>query len=250
MAATEKELTPGEDEIEVATTNDAAHIEAPNAAPEASAQEADAANTGLASRPRRSLRGAGRAIEDSIVKKTVKIIAKRPQRKWDAERLLTDPKSPLAKANLRTILTNPLAWSSLDADDHAEILAHFPDQRHILTADDGAARPNMESLMNDDSFRYDCAAYTESLVQGRHDPEWLAQAWAAHERRKAGDFKDFLRAKFESDWEVTLPPEQEAEREKEEEKGETGADHQDVEEESSQETETKEVVVDTNGLEE
>lgn len=57
--------------------------------------------TTLASRPRRSLRSAGRAAEDKFIKKTVRIITKRPQRKWDAERLLTDPKSPLAKANLR-----------------------------------------------------------------------------------------------------------------------------------------------------
>ncbi|XWX00169.1 hypothetical protein V2A60_008189 [Cordyceps javanica] len=180
-----------------------------NAALESSTQDiaADAANTALASRPRRSLRSAGRAAEEKIVKRTVKIITKRAQRKWDAERLLTDPKSPLAKANLRTILSYPMAWSSLDEADHAEILALFPDQSHIRTAEDGTAQPDMASLMNDDSFRYDCAAYTQNLAQGRHDPEWLAQAWAAHERRKAGDFKEFLRTKFETDWEVKLPPE-------------------------------------------
>ncbi|OAR01491.1 hypothetical protein LLEC1_03091 [Akanthomyces lecanii] len=249
MVTTEKEPTPEEDEIVVATTNDGAHAETANATTEASAQQAEVANTRLASRPRRSLRSAGRAMEESIVKKTVKIISKRPQRKWDAERLLTDPKSPLAKANLRTILSNPMAWSSLDADDHAEILALFPDQRHILTADDGTARPNMESLLNDDSFRYDCAAYTESLVQGRHDPEWLAQAWAAHERRKAGDFKDFLRAKFERDWEVTLPPEEDGAEEAETgetEEGETSVDNKEVREGA----EPEQVVDDTNRLKE
>ncbi|EJP64510.1 hypothetical protein CRV24_003912 [Beauveria bassiana] len=201
------EPTPAKDVIEVHPPSSDAHVEAvadPNVALEA-------ANKTLASRPRRSLRSAGRAAEEktvtNTVKKTVKIIARRAQGKWDAERLLTDPKSPLAKANLRTILANPMAWNCLDAADHAEILALFPDQRHITVAEDGAQRPNMESLMNDDSFRYDCAAYTESLAQGRHDPDWLAQAWAAHERRKAGDFDDFLRAKFEKEWEVKLPEE-------------------------------------------
>lgn len=107
-------------------------------------------------------------------------------------------------------MSHPIAWSCLDAEEQKEILALCPDPRHIVTEADGAARPNMESLMNDDSFRYDCAAYTENLVQGRHDPEWLAQAWAAHERRKAGDFKDFLRTKFEKDWEVEIPGEKAA----------------------------------------
>lgn len=123
MAATEKGSTPAKDEIEVAATNDGAHTEAPNAAPEACAQGAAAANTGLASRPRRSLRSVGRAVEDSIAKKTVKIITKRPQRKWDAERLITDPKSPLAKANLRV---RPTRWHILTLI--------FPDQ--FLETDD------------------------------------------------------------------------------------------------------------------
>ncbi|EGX89569.1 hypothetical protein CCM_07821 [Cordyceps militaris CM01] len=210
----EAEATPAQGAIEVvAATNGEAHAEAAdkaNAPLEATTQDADTANAALASRPRRTLRSTGRVAEEKIVKRAVRIITKRTQRKWDAERLLTDPKSPLAKANLRTILSNPMAWSSLDAADHAEILALFPDPRHILAASedgDTPRRPDMASLRNDDSFRYDCAAYTESLAQGRHDPDWLAQAWAAHERRRAGDFDDFLRAKFESDWDVTLPPE-------------------------------------------
>ncbi|KAM3562388.1 hypothetical protein ARSEF4850_002778 [Beauveria asiatica] len=207
MTGNGRESTPAKDVMEVHPPNSDARVEAA-ADPDVALE---AANKTLASRPRRSLRSAGRTAEEktvaNTVKKTVKIITRRAHRKWDAERLLTDPKSPLAKANLRTILSNPLAWSCLNAADHAEILALFPDQRHILVAEDGAPRPNMESLMNDDSFRYDCAAYTESLAQGRHDPDWLAQAWAAHERHKAGDFTDFLRAKFEKDWEVKLPEE-------------------------------------------
>lgn len=104
-----------------------------------------------------------------------------------------------------------MAWASLDDADKDEVLALFPDQRHIFTENDGTARPDMESLLNDDSFRHDCAAYTESLVQGRHDPDWLSQAWAAHERRKAGDFDEYLRDKFEHDWGVKLPEDEEAE---------------------------------------
>lgn len=59
--------------------------------------------------------------------------------------------------------------------------------------------------MNDDSFRYDCAAYTDNIAQGRHDPEWLASAWSAHERRRAGDFDTYLIDKLEEDWGVEIP---------------------------------------------
>ncbi|KAF4462007.1 elongator complex 5 [Fusarium albosuccineum] len=144
-----------------------------------------------------------------------KVVVRKGTRKskWDAENILTDPKSPLATADLRSILSNPMAWDVLDQQEKAEILALFPDDQHIegSTAED--RRPNFASLMNDDSFRYDCAAYTENIAQGRHDPDWLASAWAAHERRKAGDFDEYLDNKFRDEWEVELPPELQTRRE-------------------------------------
>ncbi|KAM0434085.1 hypothetical protein ACHAPT_004030 [Fusarium lateritium] len=97
-----------------------------------------------------------------------------------------------------------MAWEVLDQEEKAEILALFPDSQHILGSGEEAC-PDFASLMNDDSFRYDCAAYTEHIAQGRHDPEWLSQAWAAHERRKAGDYDEYLDNKFTNDWEVELP---------------------------------------------
>lgn len=100
-----------------------------------------------------------------------------------------------------------MAWTALDQDDKAEILALFPDKGHILDSGTEDARPNFASLMNDDSFRYDCAAYTENIAEGRHDPEWLASAWSAHERRKAGDFDKYLMDKLEQEWGVEIPEE-------------------------------------------
>ncbi|KAJ4255381.1 hypothetical protein NW762_009376 [Fusarium torreyae] len=127
--------------------------------------------------------------------------------KWNADNILTDPKSPLASADLRSILSNPMAWDILEKEEKADILALFPDSQHILNPGTEDACPDFASLMNDDSFRYDCAAYTENIAQGRHDPEWLAQAWAAHERRKIGDFDEYLNNKFKDEWDVELPPE-------------------------------------------
>jgi hypothetical protein len=100
----------------------------------------------------------------------------------------------------------------LDQDEKTEILSLFPDKGHILDAGTEDARPNFASLMNDDSFRYDCAAYTDNIAQGRHDPEWLASAWSAHERRRAGDFDKYLIDKLEEDWGVEIPEEMKVRR--------------------------------------
>lgn len=107
---------------------------------------------------------------------------------------------------------NPLAWTSLSKEEQQEILSLFPDKTHIANDGTDDARPNFESLMNDDSFRYDCAAYVGNLAQGRHDPQWLADAWSAHERRKAGEFDEYLQAKFEQDWGVESPDEGQSEK--------------------------------------
>ena len=98
-----------------------------------------------------------------------------------------------------------MAWDILDATDQAEILALFPDQAHVVDSGTDKARPDFKSLMNDDTFRHDCATYTEHVAEGRFDPEWLAAAWAAHEQRKTGEFDDHLVAKFENDWQTDLP---------------------------------------------
>ncbi|KAG5923280.1 hypothetical protein E4U53_003578 [Claviceps sorghi] len=120
--------------------------------------------------------------------------------KWTADNILTDPNSPLATADLRSVLTHPLAWTSLAVEERRQVLSLFPDVALVLDADTDDARPDLESLINDDAFRADCAAYVEDLAQGRHDPQWLRDAWRAHGRRKAGEFDDFLVSRFEGDW--------------------------------------------------
>lgn len=98
-----------------------------------------------------------------------------------------------------------MAWNVLSPDEKQEILALFPTDEHILNPKTEAAEPNIASLMNDDNFRHDCARYVENIESGKHDPEWLEQAWTAHERRRAGDFDDYLAQKFEDDWDVEVP---------------------------------------------
>ena len=112
----------------------------------------------------------------------------------------------------QSILSSPASWDVLSKEEKEEILALLPDQQHILISDNGVPELNFVTLRNDDNFRRDCAAYTEHLAQGRYDPQWLAEAWAAHERRKAGDFDDYLIDELESTWEIKLPDQFKARR--------------------------------------
>ncbi|KAK4156479.1 Asx homology domain-containing protein [Chaetomidium leptoderma] len=126
-------------------------------------------------------------------------------KKWEAPFVYTDSKSPLANADLRALLLHPQAWDVLTQEEKQDVLSFFPDDTHILDAGTPDARPNLVSLRNDDNFRNDCARYSENIELGRHDDEWLSQAWTAHEKHKRGDFNEFLRDTFEEDWETELP---------------------------------------------
>ncbi|KAJ0168148.1 hypothetical protein CTA2_9295 [Colletotrichum tanaceti] len=134
---------------------------------------------------------------------TTRVVKKEP--KWTAAKLLTDPKSPLASADLRTILCQPAAWDILSKEERAEIIALLPAGTRILDPGTDDARPELDALRNDNNFRHDCATYTNNIAQGKHDPEWLEQAWAARERRRAGDFDGYLKQKFEDEWSCELP---------------------------------------------
>ncbi|KAG7057774.1 proline-rich early nodulin [Colletotrichum scovillei] len=125
--------------------------------------------------------------------------------KWTTQKLLTDPKSPLASANLRAILCQPAAWDILTKEERAEIVSLFPVGTRIIDAGTDEARPDFDALRNNNNFRHDCATYADNISQGRHDPEWLEQAWSARERRRAGDFDDYVTQKFEDEWSCKLP---------------------------------------------
>lgn len=81
----------------------------------------------------------------------------------------------------------------------------MPDKTHILSSGTPDARPDFQSLRNDDNFRHDCDQYVANLSNGMHDPTWLKDAWIAHGRRNAGQFDEFHLRKLELDWGATIP---------------------------------------------
>lgn len=80
----------------------------------------------------------------------------------------------------------------------------MPDKTHILSSGTPDARPDFQSLRNDDNFRHDCDQYVANLSNGMHDPTWLKDAWIAHGRRNAGQFDEFHLRKLELDWGATI----------------------------------------------
>lgn len=83
----------------------------------------------------------------------------------------------------------------------------MPSETHILNANTPNARPNIGALVNNDTFRHDAEQYVSNISRGMHDPGWLKDAWAAHQRRTVGDFDEFYIRKIEVDWSADIPDE-------------------------------------------
>lgn len=103
------------------------------------------------------------------------------------------------------MLLHPQAWDLLTDEDKKEVLALFPDERHIMDLGTPDARPNVISLQNDDNFRHDTEEYVSNLSRDMHDPSWLQDAWAAHGSRAAGNFDQYYVRRLEADWKTAIP---------------------------------------------
>ncbi|KUI52666.1 hypothetical protein VP1G_00090 [Cytospora mali] len=128
-------------------------------------------------------------------------------KKWEPNYVTQNSRSPLVSRDLRALLLLPQAWDVLTDEDKKEVLALFPDEKHILEAGTPNARPDILSLQNDDNFRHDTEEYVSNLSRDMHDPTWLQDAWAAHGSRAAGSFDQFYIRRLEADWKTTIPDE-------------------------------------------
>ncbi|OTB07743.1 hypothetical protein M426DRAFT_317639 [Hypoxylon sp. CI-4A] len=151
------------------------------------------------------------AIEEPVPKKAKPTpgSARKGKSKYDnPDEMLTNPRAPLATARLRELLCSSKAWDVLSTEEKQQVLAKFPDDREVLNAGTGDARPDTAALRNNDNFRHDVARYQEDLRKGWHDPEWIEQARAAHRQRDVGYYNEYLSARFEEDWGMPLPGEE------------------------------------------
>ncbi|KAI1129471.1 hypothetical protein F5Y10DRAFT_152233 [Nemania abortiva] len=145
---------------------------------------------------------------------TKRVAVRRSRSKWDnPDEMLTDPNSPLVKANLRELLCSPKAWDILTQEEREQILAKFPDNAEILDPGTSNARPDIAALRNNNNFRHDVARYQEGLGKGFHDPEWIQQAQAAHRSRLLGFYDEFRASDFEERWDMPMLQQTQAEPE-------------------------------------
>ncbi|KAI1458395.1 Asx homology domain-containing protein [Annulohypoxylon moriforme] len=151
------------------------------------------------------LSGQGPALKKTKSVKNTPTSARKNRSKYDnPDEMLTNPRAPLAKVNLRDLLCNSKAWDILSPEEKKSILDKFPDEEEILDAGTENARPNIAALRNNDNFRHDAARYQEDLRKGWHDPEWIRQAQVAHKRRAAGDYNEYLAARFRHEWNTPM----------------------------------------------
>ncbi|KAI1214835.1 Asx homology domain-containing protein [Annulohypoxylon truncatum] len=152
------------------------------------------------------LSGQGPALKKTKSVKNTPTSARKSRSKYDnPDEMLTNPRAPLAKVNLRDLLCSSKAWDVLSPEEKKSVLDKFPDEKEVLDAGTENARPDIAALRNNDNFRHDAARYQEDLRKGWHDPEWIRQAQAAHRRRALGDYNEYLAARFEEDWGIPMP---------------------------------------------
>ncbi|BCR88947.1 uncharacterized protein ACHE_50145S [Aspergillus chevalieri] len=125
--------------------------------------------------------------------------------KWDEERVMTSPKSPLINADLVKMLANRKAWDVLEEHEKEEILDLLPEhiRPHPKPCEDGTMKipPIAESFLRyDNPWRDAVRQFQVDLENGRYDPEWIRQADIAVQERANGDFDDFKEREFEEFW--------------------------------------------------
>ena len=166
--------------------------------------------------------------------------APRPSKKWDPDHLVTSRRSALAARpshQLTGLLTDPRAWECLAPAQQRRLLALLPAAPSERIADAEAALlgsgdggegggggeeeeeggpgerplPNVlrQRLARSEAWQSDVRQFQDDLAAGYLDPEWLAGAAMASERRARGEFDDFKTKEREWEWRMWEEEEEE-----------------------------------------
>jgi len=120
---------------------------------------------------------------------------------WDPAHVMTSHDSPLVHADLRETLARQEAFDLLDPEERAKLINMLPnDARHVILDDEGRPSINPDFLKNDTNWHHAVSCVKEDIMDGRNDPEWLSQAYSAHEQRESGLFDSWKESELEEFW--------------------------------------------------
>ena len=68
--------------------------------------------------------------------------------------------------------------------------------RYTVLDQCGNRRPSPDFLLSSPDWAQNVSAFQEDLKEGRWDPQWMAEALEAHEKRQSGQFDAFKDEEF------------------------------------------------------
>lgn len=142
-----------------------------------------------------------RAKATSAKKPVKSAAARKTDRLWEVDTVVTDSESPLVKINLQALLKKDEAWTSLSTKQQKKLLAMLPNAPTV-EEDENGNLPNVLRTRLDSSaaMKADVRLFQEDLKTGKLEPEWQLMARRAMKRRANGDFDEFERQRREEIW--------------------------------------------------
>lgn len=128
--------------------------------------------------------------------------ARKEDRLWEVDTVVTDRESPLVNiTNLQALLMKDEAWTLLSKEQQKKLISLLPNELTV-EEDKNCDLPNVlrATLQSSLAMKADIRLFQEDLQAGRLEPEWQLMARTAMKRRADGDFDEFERQSREEIW--------------------------------------------------
>jgi len=127
--------------------------------------------------------------------------ARKTDRLWEVDTVVTDPDSPLVAVNIQSLLMKDEAWTVLSKEQQKQLISMLP-SAPTVEPDPNGDFPNLlrATLQKSAAMKADIRLFKEDLSAGRLEPEWQLMARRAIQRRANGDFDEYEKQKREEIW--------------------------------------------------
>jgi len=165
---------------------------------EESAQPPEPTSKAKKSKARTMPKTAKKAAKNAAAKSAA---ARKMDRLWEVDTVVTDPDSPLVAVNIQSLLMKDEAWTTLSKDQQRQLISMLPNAPNV-EPDPNDELPNLlqATLQKSAAMKADIRLFKEDLGAGRLEPEWQLMARRAIQRRANGDFDEYEKQKREEIW--------------------------------------------------